>query len=398
MRASAIPSRIRTSAASVAAALVLCASARSAEGPDGGPPEKDGPPAAPAPRLVVEYLPPLVYAREGIHLRFRVENPAKERADCTVELTLSAGADASEPPGAPAPVRLEVPSGEKRSGGFELPSTGWSRAEVTLSSGGTRAQALVIRRFGEEDKMPPLAAGGERLYVRGSAKGSGPAEAAVVVLRQRVSVDDREWKVIRLLADQLSEGTVPAGVTLLGPALGPAPRDGEKPEQPAYFRTVSAKAGTWVEATALPGEAARGVTNPILADFAAALAALEGSRPAELVIWVVACDDARRATPVRTFRKAADFLMVRARRRSARLAVLFVPEPAVLGSRRAVYSEELRRAASAFKATYARVDALEEAAYWRPEESSRSRGALARYPNAKGHEVLAEAILERIRP
>ena len=219
----------------------------------------------------------------------------------------------------------------------------------------------------------------------------------MVVLRQRVSVDDREWIMMKLLAEQLSEGTVPAGVTLLGPAFrGPEIEATASP--PAYIRAVRDGAGTWVEATALPGEAARGVTHPILADFAAALEALEGSRPAELVIWVVACDDARRATPTRTFRKAVDFLIFRARRRSARLTILSVPEPAVLAARRAVYIKELRKAASAFRGIYARVDALEDAECWRPEGAARSHGALARYPNSKGHAALAEAILGRIRP
>ncbi len=397
MRASPFAVRLTLAAVLAAAASGVARAAESAD--EGGDRSSAG-----APRFVVEYLPPLVYRdRESVHLKFRVENPGKDQLDCAVTATLVAEVEGAEAPEAPEAVKLSVPGLGKRSGGFGLPSSGWARAEFTLASGGTSSTALVIRRVCEESAIPALEARGERLYVKSSGNAPARPEAAVVVLRQRVSVDDREWLMMKLLADQLSEGTVPAGVTLLAPAFRSAPAPGRARRQatsepPAYIRAVRDGAGTWVEATALPGAAARGVTNPILADFAAALAALDGSRPAELVIWVVACDDARRATPARTFRKAVDFLIVRARQRSGRLSVLFVPEPAVLPARRSVYAEELRLAASAFRAAYARVDSLDDAECWRPEGADASSGALARYPNLKGHAALAEAILKRIRP
>jgi hypothetical protein len=394
MRASLLAVRLTIAAVTVAAAPDVARAAVSA----------GGVPAGASPRFVVEYLPPLVYRdRESVHLKFRVENPGKEEVDCTVTVTLTPETKGAEAPKAPEAVKLSVPALGKSSGGFGLPSSGWARAEFALVVGGTSSTALVIRRVCEESAIPSLEARGERLYVKQSGNATGRPEAAVVVLRQRVSVDDREWLMMKLLADQLSEGTVPAGVTLLAPAFRAAPLPGSAasdatPETPAYIRAVRDGAGTWVEATALPGEAARGVTNPILGDFAMALAALESARPAELVIWVIACDDARRATPARTFRKAVDFLIVRARQRSGRLAVLFVPEPAVLPARRAIYAEELRQAASAFRVTHARLDSLDDAECWRPEGGEAHTGALGRYPNSKGHAALAEAILKRIRP
>jgi len=396
MRARSIaqPSRRGVALAS-ALVLTICAGARAAET------HADATPARPAPRFVVEYLPSLVYRdRESVHLRFRVENPGAAEIECAVSAVLdfSEGEAGGDRDGSPAPVALRVPSDGARSGGLELPSTGWARARCELSWGGARSAALVIRRFGEEDQVPALEARGERLYVKRAKGVTAAPESAVVVLRKRTSVDEREWVMMKLLAEQLSEGTVPAGVTLLGPAFGGRGAKIAAASLPAYQRAARDGAGTWVETVALPGETASGVTHPILADFVAALETLEASRPAELVVWVVACDDARRATPVRTFRKAVDFLIVRARRRSARLAILSVPEPAVPAERRAVYSEELRKAASAFRGIYARVDALEDPACWRPEGESRSRGALMRYPNAKGHAALAEAILDRIGP
>ncbi len=183
---------------------------------------------------------------------------------------------------------------------------------------------------------------------------------------------------------------------LLGPAYG-ADADGAA-DGPAYFRAVRDGAGTWVETAALPGESARGVTNPILADFARALHALESTRRPQLVVWVVSCDDARRGTPVRTFRKAADFLLSRARRRSTRIAVIFVPEPAVPAARRALYSAELEKAASAYRAIFAVAGALESKRYWVKDGSSRGTAPLMRYPNAEGHKALAAAVLARIRP
>jgi len=376
-----------------ALALAICATARAGET------QADAPPAAPAPRFVVEYMPSLVYRdRESVHLTFRVENPGAAEIKCTVAAVLDSGEGEAGGDGSPAPVALRVPPEGARSGGLELPSSGWSRARCELLRGGARSTVLVIRRFGERDKVPPLEARGERLYVRRPDGVAAPPESAVVVLRKRTSVDEREWVMMKLLAEQLSEGAVPAGVTLLGPAFGGREKNAALVSLPAYQRAVRDGAGTWVEAFALPGETAPGVTHPILADFVAALEALERSRPAELVVWVVACDDARRATPVRTFRKAVDFLIVRARQRSARLTILSVPEPAIPAERRAVYAEELRKAASAFRGIYCRVDAMEDAACWRPEGASRSRGALMRYPNAKGHSALAEAILDRLGP
>jgi len=396
MRAVPVAERSRRGVA-LASALVLmaCCAARAAET------RADVDTARPAPRFVVEYLPSLVYRdRESVHLRFRVENPGSAEIDCTVAVVLDSGdgETGNDGDGSPAPVALRVPPEGARSGGLELPSTGWSRARCELSWGGARSAALIIRRFGEEDQIPALEARGERLYVRRPDGATVAPEAAVVVLRKRTSVDEREWAMMKLLAEQLSEGTVPAGVRLLGPAFDGRGTKTSPATLPAYQRAIRDGAGTWVEAVALPGETAPNVTHPILADFVAALEALEESRPAELVVWVVACDDARRATPVRTFRKAVDFLIVRARRRSARLTILSVPEPAVPAARRAVYSEELRKAASAFRGIYARVDALEDPACWRPEGESRSRGALMRYPNSKGHAALAEAILDRIGP
>lgn len=377
------------------------------------------------PRFVVEYLPAFAYDRESISLRFRVENPAPEPAECTVEVVLSPVAGEKGSPKPPAPVTLRVPPGKKRSGGVALPVSGWSRAEVRFDVGGRASAAsakkdartvpLVIRRFAADKDIPPLRAAGDRLYVRapgakaspGSSTGrpeerlpaaartgeAGPGagdEAAVLTLPQRVGEEDREWKLVERLAESLAKGTLPAGVLLLGAGLA----EGREPE---YLRAVREGAGTWVEAAALPGEGASGVTYPILADFAAALGRLESTRPAELVVWVVACDDARRGTPVRTFRKAVDFLLRRARQRSARVAVLFVPEPAVPPKRRALYSEALRKAALAYQVTFRRLDALARRRFWTGEASG-SRPPLLRYPNAEGHEALAEAVLERIRP
>jgi hypothetical protein len=133
------------------------------------------------------------------------------------------------------------------------------------------------------------------------------------------------------------------------------------------------------------------VIHPALGDLVTALRAIEGSRPAELLVWVVSCDDVRRATPLRVFAKAAELLLYRAREwGAARVVILFVPEPAVVPERRALYAEELRRAASAHRATFERVDAMEEARHWR------AHGALLRYPNEEGHEALARAILSAI--
>ncbi|MHC4202554.1 MAG: hypothetical protein ACYSU0_21390 [Planctomycetota bacterium] len=393
------------------------------------------------PRFVVEYLPAFAYERESISLRFRVENPGREPADCTVEVVLSPAAGEKASPEPPAPVRMRVLPGKKRSGGVALPVSGWSRAEVRFDAGGrvpaasagkdARAAPLVIRRFPEDKDIPPLRAAGDRLYVRtpkakappagtvaisggppstARTDGPGPAagdEAAVLTLPQRVGEDDREWLIVKRLAERFVEGTRPAGVLLLGAGLAEARRSpvhrparetgGGEVREPSYIRAVREGAGTWVEAAALPGEGASGVTYPILADFAAALGRLESTRPAELVVWVVACDDARRGTPKRTFRKAVDFLLRRVRRRSARMEVLFVPEPAVPPKRRALYSEALRKAALAYQVTFRRLDALERHRFWTGEASG-STPPLMRYPNAEGHEALAEAVLERIRP
>ncbi|MHC4251423.1 MAG: hypothetical protein ACYS9X_20075, partial [Planctomycetota bacterium] len=239
MRASPITERLLPAVAcALGLVIVTCGAARSGENVHGGRP------VGSAPRFVVEYLPPLVYRdRESVHLKFRVENPGKAEVECTVAAALDAGEGGAEPPEAPEPVKLRVPAGGKRSGGFELPSTGWARAEFELSSNGARSTALVLRRFGEDDEVPPLEARGERLRVRTSGGAGARAESAVVVLRQRVSIDDREWILMKLLAEQLSEGTVPAGVTLLGPAFR-GPDAGAPGAPPVYFRAVRDGAGT----------------------------------------------------------------------------------------------------------------------------------------------------------
>ena len=142
------------------------------------------------PRFVVEYLPAFAYDRESISLRFRVENPGREPADCTVEVVLSPAAGEKASPEPPAPVRLRVLPGKKRSGGFALPVSGWSRAEVRFDAGGrvpaasagkdARAAALVIRRFPEDKDIPPLRAAGDRLYVRAPRAKAPPAGSAAI--------------------------------------------------------------------------------------------------------------------------------------------------------------------------------------------------------------------------
>lgn len=408
-------------AASLISTLALAATAVASEPPAAHGAEPSTP--LERPRFVVEYLPAFAYDRESISLRFRVENPRAAPLDCTVEAALSPSREDASPAESPEAVRLRVPPGQKRSAGFELPVSGWSRAEVRFEAEGgapaasakeaAREVPLVIRRFGEDDDIPTLEAAGDRLYVRRAPSSRGPGDAAVLTLAQRVGEDDREWLMVKLLAQRLGEGTPPAGVLLLGARLtrarsirggarsrvasGSFTQATRRGDEPAYLRAVREGAGTWVQTAALPGEGAANVTYPILADFAAALASLQGARPAELVVWVVACDDARRGTPVRTFRKAADFLLHRALDRLGRVTVLFVPEPAVPPKRRALYSEALRKAALACRVSFVRVDALEKRAFWTGEAAG-SRRPLLRFPNPEGHAALAEAVLECIRP
>ena len=83
---------------------------------------------------------------------------------------------------------------------------------------------------------------------------------------------------------------------------------------------------------------------------------------------------------------------------NTRVAILFVPEPAVPARRRALYSEELHDAARVYKGTFVRVDALEEKRLWLAPADGGPRRALARYPNEEGHAAVADAVLDRILP
>ena len=258
--------------------------------------------------------------------------------------------------------------------------------------------------------------------------GESAGDVAVLSLAQRTSQPDRQWYLWKRLAERLGEGVLPVRVLVLGARLC-EPRERAKAdglgttaeaatvreggtsghqddaaarppaELPAYLAEVCREASVPVVATVLPGEGDRRAFAPVLADLAAALRAFEKQRPAELVVWVVACDDARRATPLWTFRKAADLVLSRARSWGAgRLAVLFVPEPAVPAERRALYAEQLRLAAKAYRGSFTRLDELGRARSWAVEGASGPQEALGRWPNARGHEALARAVLEKIRP
>jgi hypothetical protein len=412
---------VRMRVAITVAAIMVCLGAVASEVPAPSARQEvseEDPEAASArrtaarPHLVVEYLPALVYYRERIALRLRVENPRGEPLACSVEARLwPPEDDAKTDP--PEVIALDVPARGSESAAFDLPSTGWMRAEVVLSTGEGPQDSFGARRFDEGSMLPPLEAGGERLYLRGGL------EAVVLCLRQRTGRPDREWYLVGRLARSFEKGTEPAGVLCLGARLSEA---GPGEDDPPYMRALGERAGTWVETTVLPGESARGVLHPILADLALSLAAVEAARPAEVVVWVVACDDARRATPTRTFRKSADLLLSRVRRKgAARIEVVFCPEPAVPAGRRAVYLEELSAACLAYRAGLTVVEGFEEGRSWTaprgaPGPPSTSRGAvkgeagpralqqhaavraLLRHPNARGHEALAEAVLSRLRP
>ena len=302
---------------------------------------------------------------------------------------------------------VTVEGGEDRPVAFDVPSTGWAAATVELSSTGWKGEAFGIARFGEDEDIPRLVARGGRFRVVRTTSATRPGrgvrtgDRAVLSLRQRTSQADRQWYLWKRLAERLGEGVRPASVLVLGARLSePAVKHIEEPiEPPPYLARVRRDAGTPVGLKALPGVGEREALSPVLADLAEALETFAGQAPAELVVWVVACDDARRATPLGTFRKAAEFLLSRARRWGAgRLVVMFVPEPAVPAERRALYSEELRRAAGAYRGSFAQLDELVEVRFWAAEGPAGPQRALGRYPNARGHAALAEAILGRIRP
>jgi len=366
-------------------------------------------------RLVVEHIPPLVYVPERVPVCVRVENRSAAEVSCQVEATLFQEDGKGEPLATRSVTVL--PSGSAPAA-FELPSSGWVRARIALCGRDSPQDFAEILRFDAGGDLPPLEAVGDRLRAVSGA-GARRGELAVICLPRRTLQPDREWYLWKRLAERLEEGSLPAGVLLLAPAFGarggerrreapggssdaypalPVPGPAEGPEEPAYFPVVREKAGTRVEAVALPGESAEGVLHPVLADLAAALDAMrELRRRVELVIWVVACDDARRATPVRLFRKAADLILMRARAAGAsRLSILFLPEPAVERSRRELYAEELAQAASAYRAGFVRLDALAGNDFWLAAAGTGK--ALGRYPNARGRTALAEAILARIRP
>lgn len=334
-------------------------------------------------RVLVDYLPSLVYYRERISLRIRVENPWSSDATCTLHVDLD---PPPAPPSPPLSATVALPGRQSVQTGFELEAKGWSTARVWYEFEGDTGEVVNIRRFDEGGDIPRLRAQGERLYVEDTY------DSVVLALEQRTSQPDREWYLWKRFAERLGDGALPAGVVLLTARLW----DGDDEASP-YLRNVRENAGTWVDATVLPGESAQGVLHPVLADLADAIEALSGGRRAELVVWVTACDDPRRATPKRIYRKAADFLMNWARQRGAsRLAVLFVPEPAVPGDRRSLYAEELRAAARAYRGTYERIDGVAETEYWVSPSAVESR-TLMRYPNSEGLRAVAEAVLERIK-
>ena len=361
-------SRARTLACLVAAALL-------APGPDADGGEPAGV------RAVLEDLPPLVYYREQILVRIRLENAGDSAVECAVDIEVEPPTAVSARPHAAASVGAH----DSTSFGFALPAAGWAAARAVLVSGGDRTVVFRIRRFDEGGDLPELAVRGERLAVAHSD------ESVIVALEQRTSQTDREWFLIKRFAQELGEGTLPAGVCLIGSRLWP------DDEEPPYVRIARERAGTWVETTPLPGEATGGAIHPILGDLAAALRAVASSRRAELLVWVIACDDARRGTPARLFRKAVDLVLHRARLRgTSRLSVVFVPEPAVAGERRAAYSEELRASVRTYRGTFVRAADLESPKLWTSPEDRGGR-ALMRYPNLNGQKALAEVVLSRIR-
>ena len=405
---------------------------------------------------MVEYLPPVVYHDETAPVRLRLLNPDAEAVEYTVRVSLAA--PAGECPRGPASAIATLEAGGSRTIGFDLPSKGWTCADISIQAKGAASGALRIRRFDETDRIPRLEPRGERFYVVGDeavpdpsagaqavpdpfaaaqagGRQAGAVQTAVLALPQRTRQPDREWYLLRKLSRRLGEGSRPAGALVLGASLEESARTASEAQAvpggrqavpgpggaevrgvadaPEYLRLVRRNAGTRVDVVALPGEAHPTAIHPILGDLAAALEAFKRTRRAELVVWVADCSDARRATPVRTVRKCADFLLSRALATydAARVVVIFVPEPSVPEKRRARYADELAAAARAYKATFVQLDSLANIEYWQPEGEPGAvaqrnvgeamptgRQALARYPNAGGRQAIAEAVLRAIRP
>jgi hypothetical protein len=397
------------------------------------PTEGSAPPAD-GPRFVVEYLPPVVYYSERTYLQVGLVNPSDENAGMTVrvELDISDKISPAERPLAPRPEYRLVRKCGRESVTLELPTRGWSKAKIAFDVQSRETGAVFIRRFDEREKLPPLEARGARLFVKDSD------EAAILTLTEvRDLGADREWYLVRKVANRIGEGALPASVLILGARLSAhgahpdlrgqdaGPHDGRRTDElesrrsqaspsaaegvllSPWLAMLSARTRVRVVTAALPGVSAEGVSYPILADLAAALDVLDLAGWTETVVWVVACDDARRATPPALVRKCAGFLLhrVRAVFGAGRVVVLFVPEPAVDARRRAVYSSAIEQAARAYKCGFDVAEALASGEFWTVEEEPpygeglHSRGrALGRYPNSRGREALVSKVLALFQP
>ncbi|MBI3832249.1 MAG: hypothetical protein HY291_22190 [Planctomycetes bacterium] len=388
-------------AAIILAAVCACAVSRAAEQPPPGPSTQPPPTEKKPFYLIVDYLPPALYAGEALTACLRVENTTGAAADVTVRAEIF---DAAGKSLRVAEEKLAATPNAFAEYRKDLDLHDAARATFTLKTPQGDVAGPVVRLVRDADPWPDAEVKDGRLVVREAGTEARPTVLVPVV--ERVNREgDRTFAPVKWalgIKDQDAQAPVARAVLMLPGAWGKTPlsKGGDSTQGP---NSPSSQALDFGEL--LPEKASAPVAlgpyepsgcAPVLRAFNEVLRALAAlkEKPERIVI-VLPPEDLEVATEPRIYRVVLEALLERLARAGVKQAVLAPPiKYGVAQARLDLLRLEVREAAAARGARMLDwAEVLDEKA-WRldPEKS----GVYGRKPNAEGLKKIAQKLSDLI--
>jgi len=331
------------------------------------------------PRLRIEYVQSILREDQPLAVCTRVEAARAEGARIAVavrdgdgQVLAAAGASGTPKPGAPwrCECSLRLAGGTPEALDVVL----------TRASGAPELAKETLRVLDGRKPLPPLRAQGMRLV-------DEQGRPVVIRIEHRVHKPDERWPLVRWVSHKLyGDKLAFNSVLLLGEDLG-APEDGYL----SQFRAAKAK----FAARALPVPSRVEPPTPPILRAVAALSAAEEDPPPDLAVLSLGHRDPDFGTDLLLFERGLELIVQQLERRGCGHLVLVSPlGPSHLEKRLEPYAAAAKRVARTYRGRYLDLRRSLDDDCWR--SGAGADRLLLRFPNAKGHKALAEALTRAI--
>jgi len=329
------------------------------------------------PRLRIEYVQSILREDQPLAVCTRVEAERAEGTriavavrDASGAVLAASGAAGTPKPGAPWRCECSL----RLAGG--TPAS--LEVVLTRASGAPELAKEILRVLDGRKPLPPLRAQGMRLV-------DEEGRPVVIRIEHRVHKPDERWPVVRWVSHRLyGDKLAFNSVLLLGEDLG-APKEGYL----SRFRAAKAKFAV----RALPVPSRVEPPSPPILRAIAALSAVEAEDPApDLAVLSLGHRDPDFGTDLLLFERGLELMVQQLERRGCGHLVLVSPlGPSHLEKRLEPYAAAAQRVARTYRGRYLDLRRSLDDDCWRG--GAAADRLLLRFPNAKGHKALAEALL-----